>query len=159
MLATIALTAYPASGSTQGQNCPDQCTPDPQSNEGGSVPPGVTWVFNFIGTPEAGTATKQQNLETGLWYCPTCTPCKATLKLKFQANGTGATACYSPSGGAAWWGYPEGVREVEMSTNCDAPSQVIKVKLYAGSAACGSSGEALEGTATLDCNCINQPGG
>lgn len=123
----------------------------------GSVPAGVDWTFNFEGEPEDGTALITILIDPFTVTCPTCTPCKAELTLDFQANETEATACYSPSGGAGWWDYPEGERAVDMNTNCDAASQVIKVELRASGGTCGSGGADLTGTATLDCYCLNAP--
>lgn len=146
-----------AASTSSAQSCPDECSAAPTITVDGSVPTGVDWQFNFDGTPEDGTAIITILIEPLTVTCPTCTPCKAELSLDFQDNGTGATACYSPSGGSGWWGYPGGERAVDMSTNCDEDSQVIMVELRTDGGVCGSPGADLVATAKLDCYCLNTP--
>jgi hypothetical protein len=114
----------------------------------------VEWEFHFEGVPVSGTATTLFDPESSSLFCATCTPCKATLKLDFDAGGTGTTACYSPSGGLGWWGYPGGTRDTELSTNCDGAPQLVLVQLHGGSEECGAGGAALSASAALHCHCI-----
>ncbi len=140
--------------SAQGQSCPTNCAPDPQTVANGTVPIGVEWEFNFEGTPTPGTAAILFDPEYSVLFCATCTPCRATLKLEFGSGETGATACYSTSGGLGWWGYPEGSRDTDLTTNCDGDPQLILVQLHIWAAACGGGGAALGASATLNCNCL-----